>query len=375
MNKIIRTKTRAAGGITPDEKARMDEHAKLWISRVMRTDPIDPEKIIPAIEGLYAAANLKRPRIVIVPSPLVMAFAGGFAAAIWHERRNNIEYSAAATRAATYVATRAATDAATCAATYVATRAATDAATDAATVAATDAAVQWPLDIALQMTQGNVERATFWIQCAKKWNYLYQGGNMWGQFDSYLTAARDILWLQLPIHDKYAAWEQAAIHGGFRIMHEEFCMVSDFPEFILVDDNNQPHCTNGPTHRWRDGWELFHWHGQSVPREWILSPETMNARSILAETNMEKRRAGCEIMGWLRVLDEVDAKILDKNASDLIGTLYRADLPDAPDSRILTYRCPTGRIFAQTVPDKCNTAIAAQQWIWNDPDYHPEVET
>ncbi len=235
--------------------------------------------------------------------------------------------------------------------------------------------MQWPLDIALQMTQGNVERATFWIQCAKKWNYLYQGGNMWGQFDSYLTAARDILWLQLPIHDKYAAWEQAAIHGGFRIMHEEFCMVSDFPEFILVDDNNQPHCTNGPTHRWRDGWELFHWHGQSVPREWILSPETMNARSILAETNMEKRRAGCEIMGWLRVLDEVDAKILDKNASDLIGTLYRADLPDAPDSRILTYRCPTGRIFAQTVPDKCNTAIAAQQWIWNDPDYHPEVET
>ena len=46
---IVRTKTKASGGITADEKARMAEHAKKWIQIAMRTDPIEPEKIVPAI--------------------------------------------------------------------------------------------------------------------------------------------------------------------------------------------------------------------------------------------------------------------------------------------------------------------------------------
>ena len=86
MAKIIRTTTRAAGGITAEEKRRMDEHAALWIRRAMRTEPIDPHEIVPAIKGLYAAAGLQAPRVVIVPSPLVMAFAYGAASAIWYMR-------------------------------------------------------------------------------------------------------------------------------------------------------------------------------------------------------------------------------------------------------------------------------------------------
>ncbi|WP_212748070.1 hypothetical protein, partial [Pseudoalteromonas piscicida] len=77
MTNIIRTKHKAHGGITAREKELMDEHARLWISRAMRTDPIEADKIVPAIEGIYAAAGWKRPRIVIVPSPMVMAFAYG----------------------------------------------------------------------------------------------------------------------------------------------------------------------------------------------------------------------------------------------------------------------------------------------------------
>ena len=106
MANFIRTKTKAHGGITAREKELMAGHAKLWISRAMRTDPIEPDKIIPAIEGIYAAANLKKPRIVIVPSPLVMAFAYGASAAIWYARKTGKS-------AATYAATRAATRAAT----------------------------------------------------------------------------------------------------------------------------------------------------------------------------------------------------------------------------------------------------------------------
>ena len=87
-NQIIRRPDFAGGGITADEKARLDAHAELWISRAMRTSPIDPAAITPAIRGLYEVAGLKPPRVVIVPSPLVMALAGGFASAIWHTRKH-----------------------------------------------------------------------------------------------------------------------------------------------------------------------------------------------------------------------------------------------------------------------------------------------
>ena len=571
MNKIIRTKTRAEGGITPEEKTLLDGVAQEWISIAMRTDPIEPEKIIPAIEGLYAVAGLKKPRVVIVPSPLVMAFAYGAAAWIWHTRSaadsatdsatesatdsatrlatrlatESATYSAtrsptesatylatvsatesatysptrlatrlatysvtdsatvsatdsatdsatySATRSATYSATRSATDSATDSATYsaidsatrsatvsatvsatdsptrlatrsatrsatesatvsatesatylatvsatesatysptrLATRLATYSATDSATVSATDSATDSATYSAIDSaTRSATRSATYsatesatrsatvsatvsatesatdsatdsaidsgrdaeWaaskacldvagpdgLHCATRWYDNYQGGNMWAPWPAYIAGLRDVIGLELPEFAKYYWWEQAARHGGFRVLHPEFCMVSDFPEYIRMDDNHQPHCADGPSHRWRDGWELFHWHGQAVPRDWIMHPERMNARAVLAETNMEKRRAGCEIMGWLRVLDEVNAKKIDENESDLIGTLYCADLPDAPNSRILKYRCPTGRIFAQTVPEECESALAAQQWIWNDPDYQPEVE-
>ena len=35
---IVRRKDRAEGGITQDEKRRLDEHAQLWIIHIMRID-------------------------------------------------------------------------------------------------------------------------------------------------------------------------------------------------------------------------------------------------------------------------------------------------------------------------------------------------
>jgi hypothetical protein len=44
-NKIVRTPTRAEGGITDDEKARMAVITQKWIDTAMRTEPIEPNKI------------------------------------------------------------------------------------------------------------------------------------------------------------------------------------------------------------------------------------------------------------------------------------------------------------------------------------------
>ncbi len=284
-NKIIRTPSKAHGGITDAEREQMAKHTALWISRAMRTDPIEPDKIIPAIKGIYAAANLKEPRVIIVPSPMVMAFAYGASTAIWYARKNNKS-------AATYAATRAATDDAT----DDATRAATDDATYAATYDAT-------LSVEKREAKACHDLAgPLGIECSKRWYSAYQGGNMWAGYDCYLTSCRDILGLELTSHAGYAHWEQAAIHGGFRVMHEEFCLVSDFPETLRVDDQNRPHCETGPSHKWRDGWALYFWHGTKVPAEWIEDKKSLTPAIALGQDNAELRRAACEIIGWVNIL-------------------------------------------------------------------------
>lgn len=136
MSEIIRTKTRASGWITTQEKKKLDKHSKLWIDRIMRTKKIDPKKIIPAIKGLYKVSWLKEPKVIIVPSPLVMRLAWWLSAAILYLRDKGAA-TYAATIGGTYGAKRVNASAATNAATGAATNAAASEATKAATRAAT----------------------------------------------------------------------------------------------------------------------------------------------------------------------------------------------------------------------------------------------
>ena len=294
MAKIIRTPTRAEGGITPEEKARMSEISQKWIDLAMRTEPIEPGKIVPAVHALYEAAGLKRPRVVIVPSPLVMAFAYGASAWIWHCRKQD------ATRAATDDATRAATDDATDAATYDAMSPEEQAAKACRELAGLGG-----------------------VMCATRWWPNYQGGNMWAAWASFLQAARDVLGLQLPQHARYQAWEDCALHGGFRVLHEEFCIVSDFPVQIHKDAQNRPHNANGPSHEWRDGWKLYHVHGVKIDGWIIEQPEQITVAKIDAERNAEIRRVMIEKYDTARYLLDSGARELQR---DDYGVLYRKEL-------------------------------------------------
>jgi hypothetical protein len=506
--KIVRTASKALGGITPEETLRMGGIAKEWIDIAMRTRPIDPSKIVPAIEGIYAVAKLKKPRVVIVPSPLVMAFAYGASAWIWYCRKNKNHAATdaatddatraaadaatdAATRAATGAATRAATDAATSAATYdatdattsdatdaatdaatrAATSAATDAATHAATGAATDDATYAATDAATDSatraaTRAATEAATYsatraatdsatdaatydatraatgaatlaatdaatdastraatraatdaatraatsdatdtatraatysakkvknekqallacmemasegGVICSMNWHSSYQGGNMWAGWCSYLVAFKDVLGLKLKEHKNFSFYEEAAREGGFRVMHEEFCIVCDFPEVLKKDDRNLPHCEDGPSHKWRDGWSLYHWHGVRIPEEWIEDKKSLSPKKALTWKNIEQRRAACEIVGWNRILKELNAKVIDEDAPE-IGTLLEVELPDSGNERFLRVRCATNREFAIPVPKEVKTAMQANAWTYGlDPkQFRPEVRT
>jgi hypothetical protein len=433
---IARTKFKACGGITARKRKLLAKHAQRWINVALRTAPIEPDKIVPAIEGLYRVAGLPRPRVVIVPSPLVMAFAYGAAAAIWYARGNAITLPATHNRVfvATRAAARAATHAATCMAAGNATREAVDAATreavdaaarealDAATREAVDAATEYAIthmaaivnaathiaafDAAFaathdaadhviraavdaatyqetreaiyaathgtiyEATQDTTEAATITatheavdvatesavagairacvdlagelgLACAKQWTRNYQGGAMFAPYDCYITAFRDVLGLELPEYAHYQYWEQAALHGGFRVLHKEFCLVSDFPECIKVDAQGRPHCADGPSHRWRDGWSLYHWHGVRVPAHWILHRDRLDPVEVLQVENVEQRAAGASIIGMRRMLDRLPHRILDSHPDPQCGDLIEVHLPGLPEPELyLRFVCP-----------------------------------
>lgn len=202
---------------------------------------------------------------------------------------------------------------------------------------------------------------------------------MWSAWCSYVSASRDVLGLRLPEHEKYAFYEQAAREGGLRVMHEEFCIVSDFPEVIKKDEQNRPHCENGPSHRWRDGWALYHWHGVRVPQEWIENKASLTAQTALGQENVELRRAACEIVGWAKILKDLKAKTIDRNKDPEIGELIQVNLPDSKGERFLRVMCGTKREFCIPVPKEVKTAMQANLWTFSidqvDASFLPEVRT
>jgi hypothetical protein len=87
-------------------------------------------------------------------------------------------------------------------------------------------------------------------------------------------------------------------------------MVSDFPTILKVDEQNRPHCDDGPSHRWRDGWEFYYIHGVPVTRQIVMDPPSLTIEQVKNEDNAEVRRIMVERMGWDRFVAESEMKVI-----------------------------------------------------------------
>lgn len=174
---------------------------------------------------------------------------------------------------------------------------------------------QWlkPL-IAHYVGEANVKDV---VQALPRWWRMYQGGNMWSGYPAYLAAMRDVIGLTgLDCWDKFAAWEACAIEGGFRIVTKDFCMVTDRPTILKMDNRNRPHSEDTPSHKWSDGWALYYIHGIAVTEQIVMRPETLTFEQISKEENAEIRRIMMERYGFERFLRESDATLLDECGED-----------------------------------------------------------
>ena len=285
-----------------------------------------------------------------------------------------------ATREATNAATRLATDAATRLATDAATRLATDAATRLATDAAMNDATRnawWRTGDFKAVALGLLKRhAIFGLRCANEIYRLWQGGNQWSAYDSYISFFRNIAKLEID-YSRWAHWEAASLHGGPRIMHEKFCMISDRPRDLTVDDQNRPHNATGPFCKWSDGSSLFAWHGTRMPARYYFEEPT--AVEILAERNVEVRRCLIErydeLNGRGSFMRACGAKVLDSSVqpmhvgcTEMLNELLAIELPDDPEGRMVALRvvCPsTAREYIIRVPPDQTTVLGALAWTFD----------
>jgi hypothetical protein len=83
------------------------------------------------------------------------------------------------------------------------------------------------------------------------------------------------------------------------------------------------------------------------------------------------------MIGWEKILDELNAVIINKDDNPEIGDLLSVELPEIGTEKFLRVRCGTGRDFALPVPPEMETALEANAWTWglSPEQYQPEVRT
>jgi hypothetical protein len=163
---------------------------------------------------------------------------------------------------------------------------------------------------------------------------------------------------------------------GWVYLFRDLAVIQDRYEILKRDEQHRLHCETGPAVRFTDGFEYYSWHGVNVPAEWIRD-RSLTAKEAITWPNAEQRRAAFEIVTWAKILDELNAKVIDEDADPQIGTLLEVDVPDIGTQRLLKVVCGTGRVFAIPVPPEMETALEANAWTYDMPadEYNPEVRT
>lgn len=165
--------------------------------------------------------------------------------------------------------------------------------------------------------------------------------------------------------DKIEPLLKLATLCGWISAYDTDVVIQERPNFISFDDQKRLHCETGPAITYEDGFSVYAWHGVRIPAEWITHRSELSPQTALKWENMEQRRAACEIVGWARILRELNASVINSDEDPMVGTLVEVEIPEVGKERFLKVLCGTGREFAIPVPPTCHTALEANAWTFN----------
>lgn len=122
------------------------------------------------------------------------------------------------------------------------------------------------------------------------------------------------------------------------------------------------------------------WRGVAISRQIAFEPWTLDPAEVMEERNAEIRRVMIERYGYDRLLDRLQAQVLDRDA-DRGGErrLLRVEVPGDEPLVCVSVVCPsTGHRFVLRVPPTMRSCRQAIAWTagFNDPSlYRPAIET
>jgi hypothetical protein len=157
-------------------------------------------------------------------------------------------------------------------------------------------------------------------------------------------------------------------------------VLSERPDEIHMDEQGRLHSARGAALAYPDGWSLWAWHGVRVPRAVIENPESLPAREVLAEPDVEVRRIMIDRVGAERLVRDGGAR---RVAEDETGILWRLDLAeDEPLVCVEVADATRGpdaafRRYLLRVPPDVRSAREAVAWTFgvDTGEYRPAVET
>ena len=342
--------------LTTDQKSRFAEWTKKWVDIGLSTDPADFDAATEAALKSYRLANLNKPMVILrMGSPYSASIGGAMAWMILRVLFKDQVRAQVGDQVRAQVG---------------------------AQVRDQVGAQVW--DQVRDQVWDQVG-AQVWDQVrAQAWDQAKEGVNnygydaLWGTgFASWVSFFRDVCGWEDPLLEKFSVLETLVKSCGWTWWHQNVLAISDRPRVISRDNENRLHCETGPSIAYPDGWSLFHWHGVSVPAGWIMDKQSLSAKTALTWENIEQRRAACEIVGWAKIMHELDARVIDEDGDPEVGILLEAEIPDSGRERFLKVLCGTGREFVLPVPPEMQTALEANAWTYglDKFEYKPEVRT
>lgn len=139
--------------------------------------------------------------------------------------------------------------------------------------------------------------------------------------------------------------------AGYRVEWKDTLYIVPTP-LVLIDEQNRFHSETKPAIRWKGGAELYFLHDISFEKElWeSIVKRTITPKELLAITNMEQRMIAMKVYGMESLLDNLNAKQIDKSTRGNELYLIKGLFESNPNAYFLKYSCPsTGRVYVSGI--------------------------
>lgn len=112
-------------------------------------------------------------------------------------------------------------------------------------------------------------------------------------------------------------WENIIQKCGYIFQVGNMVIITNRPEEIHFDDNNELHNEMGPAIKFRRGTKsnIYSIHGVVVPQNVIMEPELLSVEMIEKEDNAEIKRIMMDRMGISKYLEKTGATIVDMDST------------------------------------------------------------